>query len=68
MTQESTHEAFVLINTIALNVIQKCDEPIPEIIQAALDEIASLAQYQGIHGNPISEERRKLFGLSDTPL
>ena len=63
MNDNTTVEAFDLIAQIALNAVDKCSEPIPEIIRAALEEIGSLARYKGVHGNPIASDRLKLFGL-----
>lgn len=63
--QSTTNQAFDLINKIALNAEHKCKEPIPQIIRDALEEISSLAHYKGVHGNPISDERRNLFELDN---
>ncbi len=63
MNHTTTDEAFDLIVQIARNVQRICEEPIPDIVLAALEEIGSLAQYKGCHGNPIASDRRKLFDL-----
>ena len=65
MANDNTNETFDLICRIALKAKQRCDEPIPEIVEVALDEILGLARYKGIAGNSIPEGRRKLLGLSD---
>jgi hypothetical protein len=63
MNDKTSSETFDLICKIARNAEKNCKEPIPDIIRAALEEIGSLAQYKGIHGNLIASDRLKLFDL-----
>ena len=63
MTDEKHDEALDLIHDIAVAALGKCDEPIPEILREALDEIVALSRYKGAHGNVISDKRRGLFDL-----
>ena len=65
MNEDLANEAFDLIHDIALNAQAKCDEPIPGIVEAALNEIVALARYKGQAGNLIAADRRKLFGLPE---
>jgi hypothetical protein len=44
MNEAQINETFDLIHDIALKAQTKCDEPIPNIIKAALDEIVSLVR------------------------
>lgn len=63
MSEQQAGKAFDLIHDIALGAQNNCDEPIPRIIQMALDSIVGLARYRFDTG--ITAEQRKLFGLSD---
>lgn len=65
MSKDFKNEAFDLIHKIALKAQNKCEEPIPNIIEAALNEIVALARYKGSHGNLISKPRRELFDLDE---
>ena len=63
MTDQNQNEALDLIHKIANVAISKCNDPIPHIIEEALDEIVQLSRYGGAHGNLISNDRKQLFDL-----
>jgi len=65
MNEKNLNEALDLIHEIALKSKNKCDEPIPEIIRLALEDIAALARYKGKSANSIAPDRRKLYGLPE---
>lgn len=63
MSNDSKNEALDLIHSIAVSALGQCEEPIPNILEEALDEIAALSRYKGEHGNPMSEERKRMFDI-----
>ena len=63
MTDQQQSEALDLIHQIATVAVSKCSDPIPHILEEALDEIEQLSRYKGAHGNLISKDRRQLFDL-----
>ena len=65
MNAKNATQSLDLIHEIALKAKNKCNEKIPEIIEFALEDIATLARYKGESGNPIASDRRKLYGLPE---